>query len=500
MSSDIEELRRELDIVDVISEYISLERVGSNYRTNCPFHPDRTPSFYVSPSKQIFKCFGCGIGGDAIKFVSLYEGISYFEAALELAKKYGLKFDIKNVKKNEKILIALDKVSDFYREKLSKTKEATEYLSRRGVEGKVVKRFGLGFSPSSEELVDFLKKNEILEDYLRTKNLMKGGGNTYRDLFVGRIIIPIRNTQGRVIGFGGRRIKEDKTPKYINSPDSEVFKKGKNLFGLYEAKDYIREEGFAILVEGYFDVIKLFSEGIRNVVAPLGTALTEEQAKLLSRYTKKVYILYDGDNAGKEATRKAIPILLDAGMEVYPVELPEGYDPDEFIKSSGVKALKELILNTKELFRGLIEKGRENKEESLRLFKTYIQHVKDTALKTALIAEFATKNKVPMEMLIVPPKVQNIPQKNEFSLIEKVLIKGFLEFKPNIDPDKLPINDNVKELCKKALLGYEEEIPKEALDLESQNFKALFEGILKELMEGKIGKRLRKRNLKNTYR
>ncbi|GAB6065072.1 DNA primase [Aquifex pyrophilus] len=500
MSSDIEELRRELDIVDVISEYVSLERVGSNYRTNCPFHPDRTPSFYVSPSKQIFKCFGCGVGGDAIKFVSLYEGISYLEAAVELAKKYGIKFDVKSISRNEKVLIALDKVSDFYREKLLKNNEATRYLLERGIDGKVVKKFGLGFSPSSEELIDFLKKNEILEDYLKTQNLIKGGGNSYRDLFVGRIVIPIRNMQGRVIGFGGRRIREDKSPKYINSPDSEVFKKGKNLFGLYEAKDYIKEEGYAVLVEGYFDVIKLFSDGIRNVVAPLGTALTEEQAKLLSKYTKKVYILYDGDEAGRKATRKAISLLLDAGIEVYPVELPEGYDPDEFVKSYGVKALKELILNTKELFRGLIEAGRDNLEENLKLFKEYIQHVKDTALRTALIADFATKNKVPMERLIIPPKSQNEYQKIELKFRDKVLIKGFLEFKPNISPDNLPIDEEVKELCRKALLGYEDEIPKEALEVEAQDFKALFENTLKEVIEGKVGKKLRKRGLKNAYK
>ena len=288
MSSDIEDLRREIDIVDVISEYLNLEKIGSNYRTNCPFHPDKTPSFYVSSDKQIFKCFGCGVGGDAIKFVSLYENISYFEAALELAKKYGKKFDLGKISKDERVFLALDKASDFYRESLLKNEKVTKYLKDRGIDGKTVKRFGLGFSPSSEELVKLLQKDGFLEDYLKTKNLIKLGEKAYKDLFSRRIVIPIKDPGGRVIGFGGRKLKEDNTPKYINSPESEIFKKGKNLFALYESKDYIREDGYAILVEGYFDALKLFSEGTRNVVAPLGTALTYEQAELLSKYTKKV--------------------------------------------------------------------------------------------------------------------------------------------------------------------------------------------------------------------
>nr|2AU3_A Chain A, DNA primase [Aquifex aeolicus] len=401
MSSDIDELRREIDIVDVISEYLNLEKVGSNYRTNCPFHPDDTPSFYVSPSKQIFKCFGCGVGGDAIKFVSLYEDISYFEAALELAKRYGKKLDLEKISKDEKVYVALDRVCDFYRESLLKNREASEYVKSRGIDPKVARKFDLGYAPSSEALVKVLKENDLLEAYLETKNLLSPTKGVYRDLFLRRVVIPIKDPRGRVIGFGGRRIVEDKSPKYINSPDSRVFKKGENLFGLYEAKEYIKEEGFAILVEGYFDLLRLFSEGIRNVVAPLGTALTQNQANLLSKFTKKVYILYDGDDAGRKAMKSAIPLLLSAGVEVYPVYLPEGYDPDEFIKEFGKEELRRLINSSGELFETLIKTARENLEEKTREFRYYLGFISDGVRRFALASEFHTKYKVPMEILLM---------------------------------------------------------------------------------------------------
>jgi len=487
MSSDIEDLRREIDIVDVISEYLNLERVGSNYRTNCPFHPDRTPSFYVSPSKQIFKCFGCGVGGDAIKFVSLYENISYFEAALEIAKKYGKTLDLKKTSKNERIFIAIDKASDFYRESLLRNEKVAEYLKDRGIDGKTVKKFGLGFAPSSEELVKFLQKDGFLEDYLKTKNLIKLGEKAYRDLFSRRIVIPIRDPKGRVIGFGGRRLKDDNTPKYINSPDSEVFKKGKNLFAIYESKDYIREDGYAILVEGYFDVLKLFSEGIRNVVAPLGTALTYEQAELLSKYTKKVYILYDGDDAGRKAMKSTIPHLLKAGLEVYPVYLPEGYDPDEFVREFGKESLKELINSSPELFEYLINTARENIKEKTKEFKFYLSFVPDEVKSIALLEEFAIKNKVPRDVLKNYNKSKNLDRTdktktNNLRFKEKLLVKGLLLFHPKIDVNKLKLRKEVKDLCINAIEGREDEIPKEILEYKCSNIESIFPKILNEFL------------------
>lgn len=492
MSSDIEELRREIDIVEVISEYLSLERVGSNYRTNCPFHPDRTPSFYVSPSKQIFKCFGCGVGGDAIKFVSLYENISYLEAAIELSKRYGKPLNLERLSKSEKVLIALDRVADFYMESIRKSKEVLEYLRDRGIDGSTLRRFGLGYSPSSGELVKILKEEDLLEDYLKTKNLIRVGKDAYRDLFLRRVVVPIRSPSGRVIGFGGRRIKEDSSPKYINSPDSETFKKGKNLFALFEAKDYIRDEGFAILVEGYFDVLKLFSEGIRNVVAPLGTALTENQAELLSKYTKKVYLLYDGDTAGRNAMNKAIPYLLKAGLEVYPVYLPEGYDPDSFVDAFGIKELKNLISKARELFTSIMEKAHEDLDRYSREFRYFLSFLSDDIKKVALATEYEKRYKIPVETLLSP--VNDVKERKRLPVNLRILLRGFYELKPKLNLEELELPDDVKDLCKKALNGEGHELPKEVFEVSVSNLDKAFWRVLDKVQQS-YKKVRKKRNL-----
>ncbi len=481
MSSDIEEIKREIDIVDVVSEYVSLERVGSNYRANCPFHPDRTPSFYVSPSKQIFKCFGCGVGGDAIKFVALMENLSYLEAALELSRKVGKPLNLSKLSRQEKTLIALDRVTDFYESNLSKSREATEYLKSRGIDGRTARRFSLGFSPSTGELVRFLKREGLLEEYLKTRNLLDLGNGNYKDLFLKRLVIPVRNPSGRTVGFGGRRLREDSSPKYINSPESELFQKRKNLFGLSETRDYIRDAGHAILVEGYFDLLRLFSENLRNVVAPLGTALTQEQAKLLSRYAGRVYLLYDGDKAGREAMKKAIPHLLSAGLEVYPVYLPEGYDPDSFISEFGPKELKKLIENSEELFSSLIRKGRENLEEAAREFRYYLSFVADDVKRIALATEFYRKNRFPLELLLTPPRVKG-EEEIKLSFKEKILLKGLLLFRPPINPEDLRVSEKVRKLCEKALRGEEHELPKEVLEYESESLERLFGSVLGEFL------------------
>ncbi|NPB08621.1 MAG: DNA primase [Aquificae bacterium] len=471
MSSDLEELRRELDIVDVVSQYIPLQRSGSNYKANCPFHPDRTPSFFVSPSRQIFKCFGCGVGGDAIKFVALYENKPYVEAAFELAKRYGKKLSLEKTSQEEKVLIALDRVSDFYREKLLKREEALNYLRERGIDGATLRRFSLGFSADTGELVKLLRREGLLEEYLKTKNLIHLGGDNYRDLFLRRVVVPVKSPSGRVLGFTGRRIKEENSPKYVNSPDGPTFKKGKLLFGLSETKDYVREEGHALLVEGVFDLLKLFSENLRNAVAPLGTALTEDQAQLLSRYTGRVYVLFDGDEAGRKAAQRAVPPLLSAGLSVHLVELPEGHDPDSFLREFGPKALKELIKKTPELFESLLSGGRENLEEKTRLFREYLSHLPDDVKRVALATEFHKKMKVPLETLLTPPKRR---EEKSLPFAYRVLLKGFLELRPKLSPEELNLPPRIRELCRRALSGEEEFLPPEVLSYESANLERQF--------------------------
>ncbi|MCY0865977.1 MAG: DNA primase [Aquificaceae bacterium] len=339
--SSLKDLLGKIDIVDVISSYIELKRIGNNYAARCPFHPDDTPSFYVSPSKGIFKCFGCGVGGDAIKFVSLYENIDYWEAVERLAKRYGISIKLRRKEKDSKLLIALQKVAEFYHEQLKESKQALEYLESRGISSRTISKFTLGFSGNTEKLIRLLSEEGLLEVYEKSGNITKIEEGFYRDLFKNRLIIPVRDIKGDVIAFGGRSL-DGSQPKYINSPESEVFKKRSTLFGLYEAKEYIREEGEVIIVEGYFDLMSLWQEGIRNCVAPLGTALTEEHALMLSKLVKRVVLLYDGDKAGRKAVRSSVPYLLKAGMQVRVVYLPEGEDPDSFVRKDP-QALKSLI-------------------------------------------------------------------------------------------------------------------------------------------------------------
>jgi len=225
----LKDLLGKIDIVDIISSYIELKRVGNSYTARCPFHPDDTPSFYVSPSKGIFKCFGCGVGGDAIKFVSLYENIDYWEAVEKLAKRYGISIKLRRKEKDSKLLVALQKVAEFYHEQLKESKQAIDYLQSRGINSKSIGKFTLGFAGNTEKLIKLLSEEGLLEVYEKSGNITKIEEGVYRDLFKNRLVIPVRDIKGDVIAFGGRSL-DGSQPKYINSPESEIFKKRSNLF------------------------------------------------------------------------------------------------------------------------------------------------------------------------------------------------------------------------------------------------------------------------------
>ena len=489
MSSDIEDLRRELDIVEVISEYLNLERVGSNYRTNCPFHPDRTPSFYVSPSRQIFKCFGCGLGGDAIRFVSLYENVSYMQAALQLARRYGIRVRIKeDSSEDAEVLRVLEEVADFYHSRIRKSDEALSYLKERGVDISTIKRFRIGFSPSSEDLVRFLREIGGLEAYERTGNISKIGENMYRDLFLGRIVLPIRDHRGRVVGFGGRTIR-DSGPKYVNSPESGVFKKREILFGLHESVNYIKDFGYCVVVEGYFDVIRMHQEGFRNTVAPLGTSFGEHHARILSRFTKKVYLLFDGDEAGRRAVRIAVPHLLREGIDVYPVFLPEGMDPEEFLKREGKIALRRLIESGVDLFEGLMKDILEGKEREARIkdFMYFVSFMKDEIRAYTMVSELSKKTKIPQEVLLshMYPR-ERIERSAEeerpkLSWTERVFLKGLMDLKPRISLDELNLTPKVREIAESIMREEYYEVPEEVINLKIENLEEGFREALQRM-------------------
>jgi DNA primase len=390
-----EEVRKRADIVEVISDYISLKREGSNYKAICPFHGDNDPSLSVSPSRGIWKCFGCGKGGDVIKFVAEYEGISYFEAAKRLAQKYGIPVPTFGNKKRSPYEEALLKVLEFYRNNLLKSKRAKEYLLKeRKVPAGAVEEFRLGFSPSGEALVEFARKEGIFET-LRELGYIVDGKRGPIDLFWNRVTIPIFDNYGRLRGFAGRRM-DNYQPKYLNSKNSEWFSKELALFGIDKARKDIEEKKRAILVEGFFDVIRLHSLGFREAIATLGTALTEGHIKIIRKYTDKVYLVYDGDQSGRKALFQNAKELFKWGLSPYVVFLPEGKDPDEFLKETGnLKTFRELLKRAKHYMELILEKiealPTEQKEEKLKEVINLLEKVKDPVKKSVWYSELQKK-------------------------------------------------------------------------------------------------------------
>ncbi|MFR3522504.1 MAG: DNA primase [Clostridia bacterium] len=337
----IDEVKSRSDIVNVISQYISLKNSGSSYSGLCPFHSEKTGSFHVNQNKQIYKCFGCGEGGDVINFIMKIENLDFMEAVKLLAQKNGIEFNTNlseaDKKKMEEIKLMQDihlKAARFYFSNLINSKNAGyDYLRKRGLSDKIIKRFGLGYSLYSwNSLMDYLlsigyEKKDLVKSGLVTH---KENGDKYYDKFRNRVMFPIFDYRGNVIGFGGR-VLDDSMPKYLNSPDTILFNKRYNLYGLNYAKKSIKNDTL-ILVEGYMDLISLVEYGIENVVATLGTALTNEQGKLIKRYASTAVISYDSDEAGIKATLRAIEILRHQNINVKILNLKDCKDPDDFIK------------------------------------------------------------------------------------------------------------------------------------------------------------------------
>lgn len=339
----VEQIKDRCNIVDVIGQVVKLTRTGSNYKGLCPFHNEKTPSFVVSETKQIFTCFGCDAKGDVIEFVRRYYNLTFGEAVERLAKEYGIEYQAKN-SDNDKVLYEINGVAaDFFRENIKKPGNAGyEYMSGRGITDLTMENFSIGYADDSwNSLYEHLKgKGYKVEDMIKL-GLVSKKNNKVFDTFRNRVMFPIVKSNGKVIGFGGRIIGEGQ-PKYLNSPENAIFKKKLNLYGINLTGKAMQEQDSAILVEGYMDVISVYQHGIENITASLGTALTAGQAKLIKRYTDNVVLSYDTDNAGRKATMRAIDILYSAGCRINVLEISSGKDPDEFIKENGEAAFREL--------------------------------------------------------------------------------------------------------------------------------------------------------------
>jgi len=365
----IEEIRIASDIYEVISGYMALNKTGKNYKGLCPFHQEKTPSFVVSTEKQMFHCFGCGLGGNVFSFLMKHENISFPESVLFLARRYGIQIKVphgiegeKFVEKKELLYKVNDLACKFFKRALRETpegKKALEYLKNRDICDDLVENFGIGYTLQNWDLlVKYLEKNRFSKEVLVESGLaiLRENKSGIYDRFRSRIIFPIFDTRGRIMGFGGRNLDKS-LPKYINSPETLIYKKGENLYGLHIAREKIKSEGYCIITEGYIDVITAHKFGFVNCVASLGTALTEKQLRIIKGLTEKIIFVYDSDKAGINAVIRAWEGVLKTGLSGKVVVLPEGEDPDSFLRSKGGEAFNSLIKNSRDIGEYVIDRS-----------------------------------------------------------------------------------------------------------------------------------------------
>ena len=363
----LEKIKEENDIVDVISDSVKLKKTGRSFSGLCPFHNEKSPSFSVSQEKQIYKCFGCGESGNVITFVMKNKNMNFIDAVKYLADRANILLEDETrvnptAKKKELLYKVNVEAGRFFYSNLRSNKTAMEYFLNRGIRQETIKRFGLGYAKDSwNSLLFHLRKQGFSDNLLLEAGLVLNSqktGSKY-DRFRNRVMFPVFDYRGKVIGFGGR-VLDDSKPKYLNSPETLVFQKGTNLYGLNFAIKSNMKERYFIMVEGYMDLITLHQYGITNVVASLGTALTVNQARLLKRYADKVIISYDADVAGQTATLRGLEILKDAGFDVRVLSIPQGKDPDEYVRSNGKEAFIKLINEAEGLVEYRIKKAGEN--------------------------------------------------------------------------------------------------------------------------------------------
>jgi DNA primase len=379
----IKEIKEKASIVEVVSDFVALRKAGRNHLGLCPFHSEKTPSFTVNEEKGIFHCFGCGAGGSVFNFLMLASQLSFPEAVRELAKRVGVVLPERELSEEEKrhrnlrgrLFEINELTATYYQQVLRAQKEGAEgrrYLEKRGLAEKTLEEHTLGFASAAwDSLVFFLQKKGVplnlaanLGLILPRKEGTAGGGQpSFYDRFRRRIIFPIRNEAGRVCGFGGRRVEEEtgnggsESPKYMNSPESVIYSKGQMLYGLHLAKGPIREKGNALIVEGYMDLLSLHQEGIRNVVASLGTALTSAQVGLLGRYTKEAVLVFDADEGGEKATQRSLDLFLKEGLSARVISLPAGFDPDQFIRQEKKEGFERILSGGLPLMEYLLEQA-----------------------------------------------------------------------------------------------------------------------------------------------
>ncbi|MCY3827466.1 MAG: DNA primase [Candidatus Dadabacteria bacterium] len=445
-TSAIADIKAKLSIVDVIQGFVSLKKSGKNHIGLCPFHDDNNPSMHVNDEKGFFHCFSCGAGGDVFGFLMRYSNISFPEALKELAQKAGVRLPAprprtKSEKKKEATSARFFEINSlvcsFYSNNLrssgKNSARAREYLESRGISSEIIEEFKLGFVPDRwDAAVKFASKNNIGVKELEELGLVvaRESGSGHYDRFRNRIIFPITEITGRICGFGGRTLSEDesKQPKYMNSPESPVFDKRSVLYGLYHSKSEIGRKRKAVLVEGYMDFIKLYANGIRNVVATLGTAFTNEHARFLRRFCEEVVIVYDGDTAGIRSAVRAGEILLEQGISSSICRIPDGLDPDDYLEEYGPESLAELIAAAVDVSDFIIDdtfaRYREKKMssgESIKFLVDLVSKIKDPVRRAEAVSKVTGLFGIRESEFLSLVKTSN-PGRNRGSLAPTTLI------------------------------------------------------------------------------
>ena len=509
---DIDKLLDNLRIEEVVGEFIELKKVGSSYKGLCPFHADTNPSFSVTPEKKICKCFVCGSGGNAINFYSKIKNISYTEAIRELAKKYRINIkEYNNTNPNEnyeKFYNIMEETHNFFMDKMfsQDSRGALEYLSNRGLDTDLIKEHQLGYaSPKWSELYELLNSKGYSDEDLLALGLVKKSeeGRIY-DAFRNRVIFPIFSPSGRIIAFGGRSLeKDDSIPKYINSPDTPIFKKGKNIYGIERAVN-IKNKNYSILMEGYMDVLSANIFGFDTSIAPLGTALTEEQAQLIKRYSSNILLSFDMDKAGISATERASFILKAQGFNIRVLQFEESKDPDEFLKKNGREAFLKVVENSLEIFDFLYnlyssEYDLNNiiaKQNFIERFKEFFINIENDLEKEMYLKKLSEKTDISIDVLRKTLVEQNKKhlirkdyideaqekiEKKEFKQannLEMAIIKMLLR-KPNYY-ENFFINENLEsDIAKKIFKFFNEKI-KENLFSDSNTIMKEFKNYVEE--------------------
>jgi DNA primase len=412
----LEQVRDSTSIVELIGSYVHLKKRGKDHAALCPFHSEKTPSFWVSESKQIFKCFGCGAGGDVYKFLMLMENLSFADAVARLAERQGIPLPKRAAPSTEddgkrRLYEIMELAGAFFREALEKHASAAEartYLEKRSITAETIQAFGIGYAPPGSELFTHLRSRKLDASQILACGLIaETSPGQYRDKFRHRVMFPIRDLTGKVMAFGGR-VLGDGIPKYLNSPETALYHKGNHLYGLDKARDAIRKGDFAILVEGYFDCVVPFQFGFRNTVASLGTSLTENQVRLLGRYTRNVVISFDPDSAGLSAALRSIDLFLQQGFRVNVLSLPEGYDPDTFLRQHGSPAYQEKLKTSTPfiefaLSRFLNQKkdpfSPKGKQETVSQILPYLLKIPDRIEQAEYVSKIAGRIKVDEELI-----------------------------------------------------------------------------------------------------